>query len=715
MNICFKKALILFSLLVIPPKVYAGFKFSGQGSTLQLSGSTASIILDTPLTNFNGTLKILNKSATSLKQSTTLDLLSFNNGIYQSSSSSKALLTGTIDPAATDKIILDSGQSLEVDNSSVIESVEIRNTGNSIIGQPLFGSAIVLKDASAELSLGIQNKLNQSITMNSGKVILTDDLTLQDGVFFSGNGTVDVNNKSLALPMALSSAWTGNLTFLNANDIALTGFTTLNGAWTFSGTGQTSRVNGNGNILDISGGGSLIVSADHTLYLTDIMIKGLGTNGGTITIDSTSVVKISATTLELDGSFNLAAGQILVQGNNSSLIAKNADTFNLTSADASFVVDGVVFSYDPLGSAPTSPSPIIASGGAVISLINDGVIRANATSTDGSSGSTVLSGTSEVISSNKILSSSSTIHVINTDVLTPKAVTLDGQGNYVQFNFSTGQFFIVDENVTLTLQNILLKDFDPALLDLQGAGATQAKIIFGNNAAISLDKDLTLSTSLSFAGNATILGGNNRITLPSASLITCDGTNNTLILKDLRIYLENNTAIACLDSTATIQIQNSSIFMNNAGFTFDTGNLSLSDNVVFDGADATSPTGTATFTFSSAGDLSVLSSSTMKICKGVIFSYNPDVTGDTAAEGKRHFVLNDPSSILWLDSAIVQTGTMGFALDYGRLLIDGHTLFNISSALDAEVEFGSALNVEIAPSGIIDIDGALKYTSTTYP
>jgi hypothetical protein len=48
------------------------------------------------------------------------------------------------------------------------------------------------------------------------------------------------------------------------------------------------------------------------------------------------------------------------------------------------------------------------------------------------------------------------------------------------------------------------------------------------------------------------------------------------------------------------------------------------------------------------------------------------------------------------------------------LLVDGKTTFHINAADGAEVEFGSALLVELAPSGILDIDGPLKYTETTF-
>lgn len=711
------KLLSSLTILGLVPNLFLAIKFSSQNSTIQLSGS-ASIILDDTL-NIDGTLKILNKSATSIQQTATTNLLTFADGVYQSNTSGKAFISGTIDPATTDKIILDSGQTLQTDNETIIEALEIRGSGNIIKGQPTFSSALVLQNASAAVSIGMQNKLNQNVTMNSGTVTLIDDLALQDGVFLSGNGTVNVGNKTLTLPSAVSSAWTGNLTFQNANDLMLTGYTTLNGNWTFSGGGGVSRVNGNGNILDISGGGAITVGASQTLYLTDMHLKGLGATGGSLTIDATSTVYMSNVTIDLDGSYTLAAGTIIIHGANCSLIARNSNQFIVDGATSTLTVDGVVFLFDPLGTTPTQPNPFIATNSGTISYLNDGVIRANAVDTSGNIEFSIPSSTADnYLPNNYILNNNSKITFTNANIANPKAMNLDGQGYFIEFNYSTSQYMTIQANTTVTFKNIMLKDFDPALINFQGAGPTKAKIIFGDNVTISLNKDLSVSTAAwVFQGNSTIIGNGSSLTLSATNMLTIDNANKVLNIKDLKIFVTHATAMSCLNDASKIVLQDSDIHMTNIGYTFAKGLLDIKNTVKVMGLDPTTTTGIPLFTFSSAGILNVLTNSTLKVERGAKLYYNPDITndgGDPLVE-KYHLLLADPSSALWLDSCYLQTGTMGFALDHGKLFIDGKTFFNINAAVGAEVEFGSALQVEIAPSGILDIDGALKYISTTYP
>jgi hypothetical protein len=49
------------------------------------------------------------------------------------------------------------------------------------------------------------------------------------------------------------------------------------------------------------------------------------------------------------------------------------------------------------------------------------------------------------------------------------------------------------------------------------------------------------------------------------------------------------------------------------------------------------------------------------------------------------------------------------------LFIDGKTELNINATVGAEVEFGSALQVEVLPGATLDVDGALEYNLTTFP
>lgn len=707
----------LIFLLTATKNLSADFRFGNQFSTLQLSGSNAKIILSSPL-SWPGTMKILNKSANSIQGTTTSDLLTFSDGVFQSGGN-RVYLTGTIDPATTDKIILSSGQSLEAEVGSIIEAVEIRGSGNYIRGQPVFSSAIVMQNLSAVLNLGIQTKLSQNITMNGGTVNLIDDLSLQDGVFFSGNGTVNIGNKTLTLPAAVGSAWTGNLTFQNANDINLTGYTTLNGAWTFTGSGLTSRLNGNGNVLDLSAGGVITVDTNHTLYLTDVIIKGLGTGFGDIAIDSTGgVVNMSNVTLNLSASFEHDSGQIVVQGTNCLLVSRNQYTFNVSGTGTDLTVDGVVFLYDPLGTTPANPIPFVATSPATITYLNDGVIRANSPVDQGNILFSLDSGSgNNLLPNNYWLTATSTISFINSNVATPKDMVLDGQGYFIEFNNLSGQYMILNENITLTLQNVVLKGFDQSLINFQGAGGTKAKIRFGDNVTIFLNKDQTVSsTPLTFVGSSVLQGNGSTLKLTAANALTLTNTK-TLTLKDMRLSVGNPLGMHCLHDSSIIKLQDTELNITGTDATFDTGSIQVQGSSKITGSDPSVVAGTSTFTFTTKGTFNVLSGANLKLDRGAKFYYNPDITNDGANPllEKYHFKLADPSAAFLMESSTLQTGAMGFALAYGRLFIDGKTTFNINTGVGAEVEFGTALQVELGASGVLDIDGALKYISTSYP
>lgn len=720
------KIFLSTALLATFSSLNFNFKFTSQSSTLKLSGASAKLELDTPYTGFDGTLDITNKSATSLVGTTpATDTLAFSDGILQSGSSRRAYLTGTMQlDGAADKLILDTGQKLEVENGTISEEIEVKNGGNSIKGTPVFSSAVVLENASAALSIGIFNKLTQNITLNDGTLTLDEDLSLGDNVLISGDGTINLNNKTLSLPRVVSTPWTGTQTLQNANDIELNGYTTFNGTWNLSGT--VSRLNGNGNILDIGGGGTVAIPAAHTLYMTDVHIKDLGALGGSITFaDDTSILRLSNCVIELAGNFTLDAGKITVEGNNCVVIARNGNQFlvddgPLGTTTPTLEVDGVVLLYDPLGTSPVEPDPFVESNDGVISLINDGVIRTNFAA-DAASPSieyVLANPTDNILTGSHILSSEATITFKNSTPGTPKAMTLDGQGNWIQFNYQTGQHLILEENITLTLKNIELKDFDPSLISFAGAGATKSKLEFGDNAQLSLSKDQTIGTDAwTFTGNGTLLGNGHTLTLTASDMLTIDNASKTLKIKDAKIATTAADGLHCLNDDSIIRLQDSEISMDQAGLTFDTGNIEVEGFSSILGAVNNATTGTSEFSFDTKGSGTILSGATLKIGRGAKFTYDADVTddaGDPAVE-KYHFTLTDPSSKLWLDTCFFESGANGFALDHGTLYIDGKVDFTINAAAGAEVEFGSALNVEIAPAGILEVDGTIKYNSTTYP
>ena len=700
--------------------LFAAFKFDSQSSTLQLSGPGAKIIMSTPINNFNGTLKISEKTASSISATSTDNRLTFFDGVYQANTSGRAYVNATIDPLNTDSIILNSGQSISVENGAIVEAILVRGTGSSINGQPTFNSPLVLQDVTTTVTMCIQNKLNQNIVMNGGTVVLGNDLTLQDGIYFAGSGTINLAKKMLTLPTATSTSWTDDLRFLQASNILLTGFTNISGQWTFSGTNDTSTLNGSGSILDLTAGGNIVVDTDHTLYINDLHIKGLGSSHGNININPGGTLYLANVTLELAGNYTLSAGTIVIAGSNCTLIAKNHDQFIVSGATTLLTIDGVAMLYDPLGTTPLTPTPFSTNSGGTITYQNGGVIRASYSTTGGGSIEFTIPSSvgTEQLSENHTLTTNAQMFFLNEDPSKPKSITLDGRGLYIQFNYTTGKFITLQENLTVTLHNTMLKDFDPALVDFQGSGATRSKFIFGDNVVVGLGNDLFAPTiPFNFEGVSTLRGNGTTLTLDRAHMLTANTPGCILTVKNIKLVLTDADAMECLDNNATIALQDSEVMMRNEGINFALGNLDIKGYVFLSGMDPTTPRTSATFNFSSAGFLKVQTSSIFQLDNRANLLYNPDVSNDLGNlhAAKRHLQLVDPSATLSLNTCSLTSGTMGLALDYGRLLVNGQTTLCVNATPGAEVEFGSALSVELAPGGILDIEGALMYTDTTYP
>ncbi len=686
--------------------------FGSQASTLKFpSGGKLFLQANTALV-VDGTILTEGANANSIQGLSVNDVLTFSDGCLQQGSASRSIITGTLDPSSSDTIKLTAGQTLVCDNHSVVQAVNVSGLGSTIKGQAYFSSAIVLADSSSSVNLALQNKLTQNITMNGGTVILQDDLSLQSGVVFSGAGTVDVNYKKLTLG---SGSWAGTTTFLNASDIFLEGAVSLSGTWDFQGSGGTSVLNGDSNSLDISSGGVIRVNTNHTLYLVNLNVYGLGSGFGDFDILSGGSIKLFSTRISLSASFPHDSGSIVAQSGDCLVLVREPNRFNVSGASTTLVVDGVVLFYDPLDTSLSDASPFITSSGGVISYLNGGTIRSTVSA---ASAPVAVTTTTPTLESNQTLGQNSNLTVVNDTPATPKAVTMDGQGNFIQFNYSSGQYFTIQENVTLTITNAMVKDFDPALINFQGSGGSQAKLEFGDNTVVSLSKNLNFSTvPLNFVGDATINVGGNELTLGAANILNVTVPGKTLTIQNGNIYASNPNAIQLTSDTAKLELKNSDIVMDSGGLNFGQGNLDISGSVRLAGLDSTSTSGASVFTFASKGSLEVKSGGSLNLDRDVGFFYNPDTSADggNPALQKRHFKLASPSATLRLDSCNFSTGSMGMALDYGRVLVDGKTSINISPLPGAEVEFGTALDVQIAPGATLDINGGLKYVASSYP
>jgi hypothetical protein len=716
---------LLIPAIAMTSSLHATLKFSSKDSTIKLKDSTSQLRLETQITGFNGTLKIEGKTDNSIQALTPFDTIIFAEGVVASDANSFTL-TGTYNPITSDTIQLGNNDYLEVAAGNVLQAVSVNGTvgaASVIKGQPTFASAIVINSSSNFLQLGIQNKLTQNITMNGGTLTLIDDLGLQDGVLFMGNGTVDLGNFTLSMDNNTSSAWSGNLTLKNVGDISLYGYTQLTGEWIFNDVGGTSSLNGNGNVLNMSGGGNISVAQNHTLYLSDIIIRGLGSGQGSFSINNTGgTIKMSNVTLELTGDYSHTAGCIYIQGDNCRVISGNTSggnyQFNVSGTGTLLTVDHSVLEYETLGGQNVSPF-IFTSVGLQKQLINGGVIRS--ATLDITVNNVVFDETavSAQLQGNYDITSATNIVFTNSGGGT-NSLTVDGQGYFLQFPYAATGMFQIANNLTVTLDNTILKDFNTNIVSY----GTNSALQFGDGTVLELGANTSIGASskpLTFVGNATLDGYGHTITLTdSSNRITITGPK-ILTIRNATLLINQVSALACLSYDAKILFQDVDICVQAPGYTFALGSIDIVGYVKLSGCDQNTPGGVPIFTYSTTGTLTVQTASTLKIDGDINFTYQasppPSTTANTTSysQSKRRLKLADPSATLHLNSCTLTSTSTALAFDYGNFIVEDNVTFNINSASGSEVELGTSLDVLIKAGAILQVGGPLRYTSTTYP
>ena len=358
----FRFILILIFLI---NDIYAGLKFSNQSSKLALqNGSTFD--LQTPVQNWTGTLDIENGATVSGAY------VNFNKG-YLNGDESQSRLSGIFNPSAAQQIQLTGNKILSVDGGTFLDKVNIVGTGNKIQGTPQFinSDGIRLENNLSSVTLALQNTLNSDIALRGGSVILANDLKFADDRTLTGSGTVFLKKNSLSFGSKLDLKLTHTILWDNSTDINLTSKTSLSGTWNFTGN---SSLNGHGNILDLTNGGTIYIKKNATLNLTDVTIKGVGiTNGWFVFQDQTSKINMSNVTVELDNRFTVSTGGIFVDGP-TTFGLKN---YNFTiDNNASMTIDSSTLWIDPLDK--TNYGKIKFGTGSVnkyLSLVSSGTIK----------------------------------------------------------------------------------------------------------------------------------------------------------------------------------------------------------------------------------------------------------------------------------------------------------------------------------------------------
>lgn len=704
---------LIFYLIFFPNLAFTAFKFSGSDGSLNLDQSNSNLILDNDIVGFNGTLRVSSSISNNVKSSDGLAKINFQSGGVIQTSSCSFDVQGAYDPnplSGRDKIFLSNdGIISTIAGENISQDVVVQAFSSAkIIGTPSFSGIISLFDQTSNLELDLQNGLATSVILNGGTIKLANTLKLKEEGSFVGDGIIQLNKYTLNI----AGLWTGNLTFSNSGDLQLHGPTVLNGTWDFSEIGGTTVLNGNGTVLNLSGGGTIKVAQDHELIMTDLKLQGLGMGGNFDLFDSPTVpgkITLRNVSIELEDSYTLFSGQIKVKSGMVKFITGPLSVFIVNGPNTRFIIDGVSVFYDTLAGNPQNP--LTASNGGAVELRNKGVIRTSMANTqmsdvnvnaDLSDGKTIFVG-------NRDLNLNSKITIQNLSSPTQRTVIIDGQNSVWNFpHGSSLKVFTIDDNTSVTLENLLLKNFS---LDNVLFG-TNSSLNFGDGTCVNLSEDVELFSSdqnFSFVGNATLQGLGQTITLNSALSIVQRSAAKNLAINGLNLKINHKYGLGCQQLSGNIILENCSITLGSDGFEFDIGNLTIENASTIRSADSIS-NAFCQFKFSSAGNLCINSGSTLEITRAVDFVYqaNPSLDGNDTAASKRHLIMTDKSSTIFLDGCTLTSSATALALDRGNLIIDNKVTINTSLAQGEAAEFSSDLSTQILADAQFVINGKIQ-------
>lgn len=432
------------------------------------------------------------------------NVISFEDGVLENAGI-EVLMTALYDPAGSDAVRLVGNGRFRAEPGTLIPALTVAKKGNRLEGQPLFSGPIIFADGGTNLTIAMQNMLNQSILLNGGLLTLDDHLHLDDDVKLSGSGTIDLNKRQLSFGSLYSTSWNGSLLFKNALDIELNGNIDLTGTWTFSGI---CSLHGNGAIIDLIKGGKIILDPNAVLYLDDVFVKGLGDSYGKFVFGNRNAqIRSSNSTFRLQGDYLIDIGGIYVEGPTTFAIDGNTWTFDLKG---SLTVDGVTLWLDTLDATCfpghetlNAPKPIfdgmtwngpnldfdIKSGH--LTLINRGTVK-------------------EVVDRSIAGDSPETCGLLDGDVTTSLSlnqcvcvgpfqqikidanVCLDGNGTTIQFTNPNHPQLIVSAGKILTLKNISLLRIGANTIDMREG----SRIQIDHNVLFEFSENVTFSKGL---------------------------------------------------------------------------------------------------------------------------------------------------------------------------------------------------------------------------
>lgn len=536
-------------------------RFGNKASSLEFTSQNSFLILNEKISDLNGTLKVKDNSIGRILGQ---DIV-FNDGILCFENESDLTFTGTYNISNNNEMLLQDGSSLAFATGKTVNcKLKIpTNATVKISGGPIFNQPIVLEDATATLRIALKSNLGQNIYLNGGTLILDDDLSMAAGSRILGGGVIDINNKSFRCPSGDFAD--GDITYLNAQDVTLSGNTTYTSNQNF--TGSNNDFFGRGCSVSLnSANGRITVAALATFNGVNVNFSGLAgtsnsTSFGVFNINATSTVYLQNTTLDLAGNYTQATGTI-VFGNNCKIITHGFN-FNVTGA-TQIIIDAASLLYENLDSNDNSPFTFTDQA-SQLKLLRNSVIREAI-----SRGPYNLSTTTGTLYNDYILSAAAPISI------TQPATTLAGNGFALHFPTTGTGLITLSNSATVTTSNIVLNNFNKNAITY----GTSASMSFGTNTQLRLFDDVAISgadKNWNFTGtNGSITGSGCRVNFTGSNNITV-GAGNTVTVRDVHFKgLGISNGIFSINATGTLILEQCTVELAT-NYTHSAGTIIVRD------------------------------------------------------------------------------------------------------------------------------------------
>lgn len=546
------------------------------------------------------------------------------------------------------------------------------------------GNTIILADSSTILDVALTSPLTTSIAFNQGTIKLIQDLKISGTATFIGDGTIDFNIRSLIFdgnPRTIG----GKILFQQASDFIFGDKFTLTGEITFSGD---SVMIGNGNILDISQGGTIRIKRNTTVDFVNAKLKGLGV-GQIVFEHPTSQLRLSNIEIEMNRDYTVTIGGIYAEGPTTIVTGNNILRFD---QQGSMTVDNITLWYDTLKFMDRQNiRPLIMDNGSHITSVNSGVIRPVCCPYLG-----------DIIVTPSNGGCIDGILVLNPmhKLIFAESGTFSACSNFILFSNSDVPLLIVNPGKNVVLTDVFLQNFDPALVSL-GAGSS---LIFGDMTEIGLARGTDLNTTWTFQGSGIINGEDHCLDLGTLGNIVVDKPGSSLQIENIVLMGVKGNNIRCTDNTSTISFSNVQWFQD-ADFSFTTGCFEVPcSSFVMNGG--------FVFTYGSNRQSLINSTATLTLERGITFSYAPIGT-----DNRDLIALEDGSAAIFMFGATLASTTTGMRLTKGQLIVDHKNYFrsDLAASVSEGITFGNGnaaddLLITLLPGGSINVlSGALDY------